>query len=505
MNLKEDNREELSDETLELMLFKEAMFNKDFMSKLIGIKGFLDWFKTSDVRKMVHFGTSWFRKNNIIISKDILESIINKNNEIKVSNADKIDVTSALRYYSKARELDLGNIDGATKMRKIQEYVKRCVFREVLLDAAGKLDSSKGNTDSMISDSFNRFDEIQKILFEEMDFGFDFGENSDDCEKLIDEHIDYLANPDSKIPTNWKMLDEMTHGGFLRDGKCLCVFMAQAGLGKSNILSNLGYNFLKQGLDVLVISMEMSQNVYMRRFDSLISKLEIDALGFGNNVPVLKSKLTDFFKSTHSRLSIKEFPPGSKSSRDIAMFIDNIVEQKHHKPDVVIIDYLNLIKPNGKSSKGESSMYEDGKAVSEELRKLSYDFNIPVITAVQCNSSGYGTADIGMQNISESRGIAHTADFIAGLYQTDEERDTGIFHMKILKNRFGDKKTLNFHFNSATMEFTDLNDVDGTDVKDIHQTTSTAQKKSSSSFDYDDYLFGNSDKGQISDIDIGLP
>ena len=109
-------------------------------------------------------------------------------------------------------------------------------------------------------------------------------------------------------------------------------------------------------------------------------------------------------------------------------------------------------------------MYEDGKIVSEELRALSYKHGIPVITAVQCNSSGYDTADIGMGNIAQSRGIAHTADFIAGLYQTEDEQLDGIFHMKILKSRLGDKLTLKFKFDKHTMEFRDINDMgSGTD------------------------------------------
>ena len=65
-----------------------------------------------------------------------------------------------------------------------------------------------------------------------------------------------------------------------------------------------------------------------------------------------------------------------------------------------------------------------------------------------------------MQNIAESRGIAHTADFIAGMYQTEDESLDGIFHMKVLKSRLGNKGNFKFEFNSSTMEFKDINDVD---------------------------------------------
>jgi replicative DNA helicase len=209
--------------------------------------------------------------------------------------------------------------------------------------------------------------------------------------------------------------------------------------------------------------MEMSQNVYLRRFDSLISKIDIDQLGFSSIVPQLHERVMNFYTVDYpeAKLNVKEFEPGSKSAKNIESYIEKLVEVKGWKPDVLIIDYLNLIKPNAMNAKGDSSMYQDGKVVSEELRALSYRLEIPIITAVQCNSSGFNTADIGMQNIAESRGIAHTADFIAGLYQTEEEQDNGVFHMKVLKSRLGDKKNLKFEFDKKTMEFRDINDVVG--------------------------------------------
>ena len=302
--------------------------------------------------------------------------------------------------------------------------------------------------------------------------------SKDDVEDSLGEHIDYLTNPSARIPTLWNCLDDLTHGGFLKDGKFLGVFMAQAGLGKSNILANLGYNFLKQNLKVVVISMEMSQNVYLRRFDSLISKIDIDELGFSSMTPQLYERVTNFYTVDYpgARLLVKEFAPGSKSAKNIETFVEKLVEVKGWKPDVLIIDYLNLIKPNATNAKGDASMYQDGKVVSEELRALSYRLEIPIITAVQCNSSGFNTADIGMQNIAESRGIAHTADFIAGLYQTEEEQDDGVFHMKVLKSRLGDRKNLRFEFDKHTMEFRDINDVG--DKDDMGESTSIDSCKS---------------------------
>ena len=81
-----------------------------------------------------------------------------------------------------------------------------------------------------------------------------------------------------------------------------------------------------------------------------------------------------------------------------------------------------------------------------------------------------------MQNVSESRGICHTADFICALYQMNEDRENGVINLKIVKNRLGgmvgkhamfklDPESLNladitFDNNfSSTVENSEMNDV----------------------------------------------
>ena len=85
-----------------------------------------------------------------------------------------------------------------------------------------------------------------------------------------------------------------------------------------------------------------------------------------------------------------------------------------------------------------------------------------------------------MQNIAESRGIAHTADFIAGLYQTEDEQEQGVFHMKILKSRLGPHANLKFQFNGSTMEFTDIDDVDD-GAEAVKDSTEPGKKQNTNS------------------------
>ena len=477
------------------MLFREILTNEDFVGRLVGIVDFR-WFRTSHVRTMAEVAVAYFKKYGGLVSRDLMESVLQRRNETQLIEANKVDLNSAMFDFNKAKDLDLGSMDEATKIEKIQRYVKQEAMRNALLDSATDLE--KRNTDSIIEDTLKKFESIQKILFEKVDLGSEL--SATEVEETMDEHMEFLTNPSARISTGWECLDNATHGGFYKDGKSIFVFMAQAGLGKSNMLANLGYNFLKQNLKVVVVSMEMSQNVYLRRFDSLISKIDIDDLGLSVMAPQLRERMKKFFKVDYpeAMLNVKEFAPNTQSAKTIGAYLEKLQENKAWKPDVLIVDYLNLLRPNGGSRRSDSNMYEDGKVVSEELRQLSYDFGIPIITAVQCNSSGFNTADIGMENIAESRGIAHTADFIAGLYCTEDEQADGIFHMKILKSRLGNYANLKFEFNKDTMEFKDINDVEAKpeDANDIVADSTKSKVNKCQVDDIDKTLFGD---------DLGMP
>jgi replicative DNA helicase len=207
--------------------------------------------------------------------------------------------------------------------------------------------------------------------------------------------------------------------------------MGQAGLGKSLFLSNIAVNCLKDDLNVVVISLEMSENVYATRFDAHISDSNINRLK--ENGKTVLDKINEFYKQhPNANLFIKEYPPRSIRVTDIQIYLDNLIAAGN-KFDIIIIDYLNLVLPN----KSRDNMYQDILDVAEKLRALSYIYEVPVVTATQATTEGMNNENIGMEHVSESRGIAHTVDFLAGLYQMDEDRNNGIINMRLIKNRLG--------------------------------------------------------------------
>jgi hypothetical protein len=106
------------------------------------------------------------------------------------------------------------------------------------------------------------------------------------------------------------------------------------------------------------------------------------------------------------------------------------------------------------------NMYEKFGMVAVEMRALTYTYKRPIITVNQMNRSGYGNTDPDLDNIADSMGIAHTADFIAALYQNEGDREAGIMNMKITKNRLSEvvKKKTRLAINYKNLRITSFDE-----------------------------------------------
>jgi replicative DNA helicase len=196
-------------------------------------------------------------------------------------------------------------------------------------------------------------------------------------------------------------------------------------------LGNNAINILKQNKCVVLITLEMSEQMYARRFDSQISKIKNYELN--KSIPLLKSKLEDYSKiKPNAQLIIKEFPPKTITCNHIKTYIKKLISKKI-KPEAIIIDYVNLINPTLITA----SSYENVKSVSEQLRALSYIFECPVISATQINRQGANVADPGMELTSESMGLPMTADAAFSIWQDDNDKDLGVINLGMQKSRFG--------------------------------------------------------------------
>jgi len=244
----------------------------------------------------------------------------------------------------------------------------------------------------------------------------------------IDRHIKELVAVYNPIPTGWEFFDKKTEGGLFP--KTLTVFAGQVNVGKSIVLGNIATNMLMSDKNVLLISLEMSEFMYAKRISAQLTQIPHNDLKTFTGE--LKEQLLHIKRTIASKLIVKEYPPKTITVRQIDSFITKL-KHKGFTPDIVVIDYINLLQPIAKNL----NSYETVKEISEQLRALAFKYNIPFVSATQLNRASFNTASPGMEGISESIGLAATCDIICSLWQEEEDRELGIINMGIQKNRFG--------------------------------------------------------------------
>lgn len=244
----------------------------------------------------------------------------------------------------------------------------------------------------------------------------------------IEKHIRELTTVYNPLPTGWDFFDKKTEGGFFP--KTLNVFAGQVNVGKSIVLGNIATNMLLSEKNVLLISLEMSEFMYSKRISTQLTQIPHNSLK--TFTEELKQQVSHIKRNLESRLVVKEYPPKTVTVRQIDSFITKL-KHKGFKPDIIVVDYVNLIQPVSKNL----NSYESVKEICEQLRALAFKYNLPVVSATQVNRSGVGVASPGMENISESLGTAATCDTICSIWQDEESKELGIINMSFMKNRFG--------------------------------------------------------------------
>lgn len=260
----------------------------------------------------------------------------------------------------------------------------------------------------------------------------------------------FEPNTEVKLTTGFRDLDRhINEGGPTK--KDVFVWMAPTGVGKSLVLVNTGIMCYRRNLKVLHVTMELSEFKTKQRYVSAFTKTATRGL-IENKERVVT--IMDREISSHSGgIIIYEFPPEEISVDTIYQIIKWLKKTKAWFPDVVIVDYLELMFSRRPQYNKED--YIRQKRVSTELRGLATKENVLLFTATQTNrdvtKKGEG-GPIDVNRVAESYGKMMPSDYVVSLNQTPEEYNSGRLRFYIAKNRNGPKfKTISAKVDYETM------------------------------------------------------
>jgi len=242
------------------------------------------------------------------------------------------------------------------------------------------------------------------------------------------------------IGTGWDVIDDLMDGG-LAKGE-LGVVMAPAGIGKSWLLINIGANAMKSGKTVLHYTLELNEDYVGQRYDSVIMGIN------AQNLKNYQDEIQERMGTLKGDLIVKYYPTKSVGVIGLKAHLEKTI-MLGQKPDLVLVDYGDLLKINTKKDKHEAleELYED-------LRGMAGEYEIPVWTASQAGRSALEEDIIEADKIASSYGKVMVADFLMSLSRKVEDKMSGTGRGHVIKNRFGpDGVTLPCKINTNNGQF----------------------------------------------------
>lgn len=274
--------------------------------------------------------------------------------------------------------------------------------------------------------------------------------------------LDAIRNNKGNMSTGWKTIDAKTNG--INRGE-LSIFAGLPGQGKSLFLQNMAVNWAFMGLNVVYITLELSENLCAMRLDAMITGTETREVI--RDIETTAIKVNNFKKTYKGNIQLKQLRNGC-TSNDIRAFIKEYEIETKNKVDAVLIDYLDLMMPGGVKVSVSDQFVKD-KYVSEELRNLAIDLNVLMATASQLNRSGYEEVDFNGQNIAGGLSKINTADNVMAIYSSVAMKESGRYQIQFIKTRssagVGSKVDLKYNPRSLRIEDLDESEQDSAPIK----------------------------------------
>jgi replicative DNA helicase len=399
----------MTTQEFEKVIIKALYANQSICSKVLPEltdKWFSEYDTKQIVNKIIEFNTKYSNLPNAI--------------ELKRMITDE----KTLKVFDDVLAIDDNQVNTPYLMGEIEEFVRK----KLLLNQATKIQQYANG--GVQKESFtDNIADAEAFTFDD-NIGFDF---FSEAQRLYED-----ANTKEVIfKSGLKTLDDLIGGGFHE--KSLSLIMSSTNVGKTLIMCALTTNFVLHGYRVLYVTFEDSENKIATRiaqnmFDITQSQYKV----------MSRDDFAKAFTKAKSiaggdKLIIKEYPEGTVNALQIEALIKDLKDKKKFVPDVLVVDYIGCMIPNGKPNPNLNSNSLLTLA-AQQIRALGMKYGFPVISASQTNRGGYNTAEISLSDAADSFGQNMKADAVFAVTQTPEMKDQGMYQVQLLKTRYGNQR-----------------------------------------------------------------
>ena len=247
------------------------------------------------------------------------------------------------------------------------------------------------------------------------------------------------------IPTPWPVLNDGIQGGF-GPGDLAIVFGSPGG-GKSWTMVAIAAHAVQLGYKVNYYTLELGEDYVGKRFDCYFTGYSID------EVNKHRKEVETYINSLKGKLIVKEYAPKSATVGTIRSHIQKCTDMEH-KPDLVVIDYVDYLRAPSKKRFSERKDEIDDVFVA--TKGLAKELKVPILTPSQVNRMGAKDSVIEGDKAAGSYDKMMVADMCFSLSRQKEDKVLGTGRVHVMKNRYGqDGMTYNVKMdtNNGHIEF----------------------------------------------------
>jgi len=420
-----------------------------------------------------------------------------------ISNEYNDEIIENLPLYMKINYDEIRHINKSVEDRL--QYYYLLIYKDPIYDTVERLDSGE----------YKSFYEINNKLFnictdfinhtrkvKSLDSGDEFSLSNENFESNVMDIVTKLKNPSRQIRTGIQKLNEILSPAFM-SGR-LYTFMGLPGGWKSGMLLkvlrdtkkyNTGIQVKKPGKRPCALMITMENDIaetVERLFNMAISDENIRDKTPKQVIDLIKKSgelsLTD---DNDIDIVIRYYPNRSIDTSDIYTIIDDLADDGK-EVIILVLDYLKRIKPAEYSKEEKTEL----KNITNELKTIALEYDIPVVTAHQLNRAGANTIDaammsnkedlarfLGRSNVGSAWEIVENCDWVC-IINVEKKRSTGQYYLTFKRVKIRYKNVSDLGYFNHPFEMNNRMRL----IDDIYMEKSLSEDSLASDFDGVDLL-----------------
>ena len=262
------------------------------------------------------------------------------------------------------------------------------------------------------------------------------------------------------LETGFTGFDNLTAG--LQPGQ-IVVVAARPGMGKTSwLISMIQHAAIVNQAVVAFFSLEMSKEELGFKFLSGLSRIDSKSMKTGKLSDGDWRRLLDA-SDRLSKAKIFIDDSGALSGMDVRARCRRL-KATQKKLDLIVVDYLQLMKGSRASRSGDGSREREIAEISRSMKELAKELGVPIILLSQLNRGVESRQDKRpmLADLRESGAIEQDADIVCFIHREDyynkETEDKGIAELIVAKNRAGEQGTVRLAWIGQYTLFANLND-----------------------------------------------